>query len=116
LIFVFSLTPLGTVEKVVLECPTGRFLNWFGNWISRTNSVREFQFPHEQDGFSTRPLTYHLSPKKKKSQPPKGKLGIGFFVLNPNLTLEGFNSSKGRTEWLTPDENTALGFKTWQVS
>jgi len=47
----------GTVEKVVLECKSLllRFLSWFGNWISRTNSVREFQFPHEQDGFSTRP-------------------------------------------------------------
>jgi hypothetical protein len=49
--------PEGTVEKVVLECKSLllRFLSWFGNWISRTNSVREFQFPHEQDGFSTRP-------------------------------------------------------------
>jgi hypothetical protein len=47
----------GTVEKVHLECKSLllRFLSWFGNWISRTNSVREFQFPHEQDGFSTRP-------------------------------------------------------------
>jgi hypothetical protein len=51
-------SPLGTVEKVFLECESllSRFLSWFGNRISRTNWVREFQFPHEQEGFSTVPL------------------------------------------------------------